>query len=260
MDREAIAAALTEMVASRLRNAYLAMVASRGVPLIPGTRNSRDCGNHFYAWCITYIRLMRSNLPNTERSAWIAKSVRRILETSIDPLVKNYHWGDFTAGIFENKDRGYETVILLDDDDNVTEGPGSKVFVVKNGRLITSDHGMIEGISRRTVVEMASELGFNVDVRPLPLPEFIQANEVFKSTSGGGVLAITRVDDRIFAKGTAGPIVGALNARYWEWMYRLVLRTGNLPITSSRHGWLCARLMDCREMTGQPVRLCHLPA
>ena len=77
--------------------------------------------------------------------------MRRILETSIDPLVKNYHWGDFTAGIFENKDRGYETAILLDGDDNVTEGPGSNVFVVKNGRLITSDHGMLEGISRRTV-------------------------------------------------------------------------------------------------------------
>ena len=78
---------------------------------------------------------MRSNLPDAERSAWIAKSVRRIPETSIDPRVKNYHWGDFTAGIFEAKDRGYETVILLDSDDNVTEGPGFNVFVVKNGRL-----------------------------------------------------------------------------------------------------------------------------
>ena len=110
MDREAIAAALTEMVvASRLRNAYLAMVASRGVPLIPGTRDPRDCGNHFYAWRVPYIWLMCPDLPDTERSAWVAKSVRRILETSIDPLVKNYHWGDFTAGMFETKDRGYET-------------------------------------------------------------------------------------------------------------------------------------------------------
>ena len=53
------------------------------------------------------------------------------------------------------------------------------------------------------------ETGFNVDVRPLPLAEFMQADEVFKSTSGGGVLAITRVDDRIFAKGTTGPITQA---------------------------------------------------
>ncbi len=226
MDRAAIAAALTEMVAaSGLRNAYVAMVASRGVPMIPGTRDPRDCSNHFYAWCVPYIRLMRPDLPDAERSAWIAKSVRRIPETSIDPRVKNYHWGDFTAGMFEAKDRGYETAILLDGDDNVTEGPGFNVFAVKNGRLITSDHGMLEGISRRTALEMAAELGFDVDVRPLPLAEFMQADEVFMSTSGGGVLAITRVDDRIFANGTTGPITCALKARYWEWMYMPALRT-----------------------------------
>ena len=73
---------------------------------------------------------------------------------------------------------------------------------------------MLEGISRRTVVEMAVELGFDVDVHPLPLAKFMQVNEVFMSTSGGGVLAITRVDDRIFASGKTGPITGALQARY----------------------------------------------
>jgi branched-chain amino acid aminotransferase len=226
MDSPAIAAALTAMVAaSGLRNAYVAMVASRGVPLIPGTRDPRECGNHFYAWCVPYIRVMRADLPDAERSAWIAKSVRRIPETSVDPRVKNYHWGDFTAAMFEAKDMGYETTILLDEDDNVTEGPGFNVFAVKDGRLVTSDHGMLEGISRRTVMEMAAELGYDVEVRPLPLAEFMQADEVFMSSSGGGVLAITRVDDRIFANGTTGPITTALHARYWDWMYRPALRT-----------------------------------
>jgi branched-chain amino acid aminotransferase len=226
MDSPAIAAALTAMVAaSGLRNAYVAMVASRGVPLIPGTRDPRECGNHFYAWCVPYIRVMRADLPDAERSAWIAKSVRRIPETSVDPRVKNYHWGDFTAAMFEAKDMGYETTILLDEDDNVTEGPGFNVFAVKDGRLVTSDHGMLEGISRRTVMEMAAELGYDVEVRPLPLTEFMQADEVFMSSSGGGVLAITRVDDRIFANGTTGPITTALHARYWDWMYRPALRT-----------------------------------
>jgi branched-chain amino acid aminotransferase len=84
---------------------------------------------------------------------------------------------------------------------------------------------MLEGISRRTVMEMAAELGYDVEVRPLPLAEFMQADEVFMSSSGGGVLAITRVDDRIFANGTTGPITTALHARYWDWMYRPALRT-----------------------------------
>ena len=52
MDEAAISAALHRMVAaSGLRDSYVAMVASRGVPLIPGTRDPRECGNHFYSCC-----------------------------------------------------------------------------------------------------------------------------------------------------------------------------------------------------------------
>ena len=221
-----IRAALTDMVAaSGLRAAYVAMVASRGVPLIPGTRDPRECGNHFYAWCVPYIHIMRSELPPEKRTAWIAKHVTRIPETSIDPRVKNYHWGDFTAGLFEAKDRGFETVILLDERGQVTEGPGFNVFAVKDGRLITSDHGMLEGISRRTVLEMAAEAGMTTEIRPLPLSEFMESDEVFLSSSGGGVIALTRVDDRIFGNGAAGPTATALHETYWAWMKRADMRT-----------------------------------
>ena len=226
MDTDAIKAALTEMVAaSGLRSAYVAMVASRGVPLIPGTRDPRDCGNHFFAWCVPYIHLMRRDLPAEGRSAWIAKEVTRISERSVNPRVKNYHWGDFTAGLFEAKDNGFETVILLDEDGHVTEGPGFNVFAIKDDRLVTSDHGMLEGISRRTVLEMASELGLPCDVRPLPLAEFMESDEVFLSSSGGGVLGLTKIDDRVFGNGAIGPVTEALHARYWEWMERPQCRT-----------------------------------
>ena len=226
MDGSQIRRALSDMVAaSGLKEAYVAMVASRGVPLIPGTRDPRDCGNHFYAWCVPYIHVMRPELPLDRRTAWIAKSVTRIPKSSVDPRVKNYHWGDFTAGLFEAKDNGFETVILLDEDGQVTEGPGFNVFAVRDDRLVTSDHGMLEGISRRTVVEMAEEIGMKVEIRPLPLAEFMESDEVFISTSGGGIFALTRVDDRIFANGAIGPITAKLHATYWDWMMRPAFRT-----------------------------------
>jgi len=226
MDLNGIQQALTEMVAaSGLTEAYVAMVASRGVPLIPGTRDPRDCGNHFYAWCVPYIHIMRPELPPEGRTAWIAKSVTRIPQSSVDPRVKNYHWADFTAGLFEAKDQGFETVILLDEDGQVTEGPGFNVFAVTGDRIVTSDHGMLEGISRRTVIEMARDLGMTVEIRPLPLGEFMAADEVFISTSGGGVVALTKVDDRIFANGAVGPVAAQLHDTYWEWMTRPAFRT-----------------------------------
>jgi len=226
MSPDDIRAALTEMVAaSGLRTAYVAMVASRGVPLIPGTRDPRDCGNHFYAWCVPYIHIMRPELPPENRTAWIAKQVTRIPAASLDPRVKNYHWGDFTAGLFEAKDRGYETVILLDENGQVTEGPGFNVFAVRDNRLITSDHGMLEGISRRTVLEMAADLGLTTEIRPLPLAEFMESDEIFISSSGGGVIALTRVDDRIFGNGAPGPVATALHETYWDWMARPEMRS-----------------------------------
>lgn len=217
MNEAAISQALHDMVAATgLRDAYVAMVASRGVPLIPGTRDPRHCGNHFYAWCVPYIRVMAEDMPLQQRTAWIAKSVTRIPETSLDPRVKNYHWGDFTAGLFEAKDNGFETVILLDAEGCVTEGPGFNVFAVHGQRVITSDHGALAGISRRTVLEMAAENGLTTEVRPLPLAEFMAADEVFISTSAGGVMPLTRVDDRIFCNGGTGPVTAGLHAAYWR--------------------------------------------
>ena len=96
---------------------------------------------------------------------------------------------------------------------------------------------------------MILELGFDVDVRPLPPLSSYRLMRCLKSTSGGGVLAITRVDDRIFAKGTAGPIVGALRQDIGNGCTGLSCAL-KLPITSLSR--VVRRLMDCREMTGQP--------
>jgi len=151
--------------------------------------------------------------------------VTRIPASSVDPRVKNYHWGDFTAGLFEAKDNGFETVILLDADGNVTEGPGFNVFAVSGNRLITPDAGALEGISRRTVIEMGQSHGMDVDIRPLPLAEFMEADEVFLSTSGGGVMPLTRVDDRIFSNGAIGPVAAAMHETYWQWIQDPAYRT-----------------------------------
>ncbi len=219
LDQQSVASALHDMVAaSGLHHAYVAMVAARGVPLVPGTRDPRDCGNHFYGWCIPYVHVMRPDLHLEAHSAWIAKSVRRIPARSIDPRVKNYHWGDFTAGLFEAKDNGAETVILLDEDDNVTEGPGFNVFSVKNGRVITSDRGVLEGITRRTVLEICAEQEIEAEISPLCLKEFMESDEVFISTSGGGIFPLTRIDDRIFNNAALGPVTEKLQTRYWQWM------------------------------------------
>ena len=68
----------------------------------------------------------------------LAQSGWRIPDGSVDPVVKNYHWGDFTNGLFDAKDAGFEALILTDTGRNITEGPGFNVFAIKHGKLFTS--------------------------------------------------------------------------------------------------------------------------
>lgn len=226
MGRDEVRAALHDMVAaSGLQDSYVAMVAARGPNPVPGSRDPRDCANHFYGWCVPYVHIVRPDAADQGTSVWIAKSVRRIPKDSVDPKVKNYHWGDFTSGLFEAKDAGYETTFLLDHDGNVTEGPGFNVFAVFGDRVVTSDHGVLHGITRRTVLEMAEAQGFTVEARPLPLEEFWDADEVFLSSSGGGVIPVAKVDERTFSNGVAGPVAKALRRTYFEWLEEPRFRT-----------------------------------
>ncbi len=218
VDRETLRSALHAIVAkSGNRDAYCSMSASRGVPLIPGTRDPRRCGNHLYAWCVPYIHVVRPEIIERGAKLWIAKTVKRIPEDSVNPRAKNYHWGDLTAGLFEAFDEGYDTVVLLDHQGNVTEGPGFNVFCVSGGKVITSDHGVLHGVTRKTVLDMCRESGIPTETRPLPVEEFLEADEVFLSTSGGGVAPMTEVAGRIFGNGRPGPISERLQSLYWDW-------------------------------------------
>ena len=218
MSKRDIQEALHQMVSkSSLRYSYVAMVCSRGKPKIAGSRDPRDCDNHFFAWCVPYVHVIKPEVVEQGATAWIAQNAYRIPENSVNPRVKNYHWGDFTQGIFEAKDKNYETVILLDYDGNVTEGPGFNVFAVKDKVLITPDRGVLAGVSRKTVLEMAEHLGINTSVRSLSVEELLEADEVFLSSSGGGVIPIIRVNETIFGNGASGPISVQLNETYWAW-------------------------------------------
>ena len=149
------------------------MVCSRGVPQIPGTRDPRKCKNHFYAWCVPYIHVISPEAVRHGASALISGSSTRIEKSSIDPTIKNYHWGDFTRGLFEAKEQKYETVILTDKKGNITEGPGFNVFAVKEGTLITPKEGVLLGITRRTVLEIAEELRLRIEERNLSKGELL---------------------------------------------------------------------------------------
>jgi branched-chain amino acid aminotransferase len=200
-----------------LRSAYVEMLVTRGQPPW-GSRDPRQAVNQFYAFAVPFVWI--ANEEQRQRGLHVVVSrVQRIPPASVDPTAKNYHWNDLTMGLLEALDAGGETVLLTDGAGNVVEGPGFNVFAVRGGRLVTPREGVLEGVTRRTVIEIAGTLGIPVDVRALPTEELRGADEAFLSTSGGGVLPVTRIDGQAVGSGMPGPVSRRLLQVYWDWHY-----------------------------------------
>ena len=221
MDRSAIRNALIELVAtSGLQSAYVSMVASRGTPLIPGTRDPRGCRNHFYAWAVPFIWVIPEAVAKRGAHISVARDSRRIPSNSVDPTVKNYHWGDMTAALFQALDAGYDTTVLLDHNNLVTEGPGFNIFAVINGKVVTPKSGMLEGISRKTVLEICAALDIPCAATDISEEAFMNAEEVFTATTAGGPVPVTRVNGRILGNDAIGPLTAKILHSYWDWHKR----------------------------------------
>jgi len=201
---------------SGLRSSYVEMIVTRGQPPW-GSRDPRQAINQFYAFAVPYVWI--ANAEQREKGLnLVVSNVQRIPAASVDPRAKNYHWNDLTMGLLGALDAGGDTVVLTDGAGHVVEGPGFNLFCLNaQGMLVTPAEGVLEGVTRRTVIEMAQALQLPLEVRALPVAELRAAREVFATSSGGGLLPITQVDGRPVGSGTVGPVTRQLVQTYWDW-------------------------------------------
>jgi branched-chain amino acid aminotransferase len=198
--------------AGGLQDAYVAMVCTRGVPP-RGARDPRQAQNRFYAYALPFVMIA----PRDKQLAGIDLHVserQRIAPASVDPTVKNYHWIDLVQSMFDAYDRGRDTSCVVDAQGNVTEGPGFNVFAVRDGVVRTADRGVLEGISRRTAIELCEKLGIALSVAPLPAATLRAADEVFLTSTGGGILPIAKIDGQALPQ-FPGPVTNRLYDAYW---------------------------------------------
>ena len=199
---------------SGLKDAYVQMTCTRGVPP-RGTRDPRLCQNRLYVFAQPFVWIANDEQRRDGLSMIIA-SQQRIPPEAVDPRIKNFHWLDLTMGIFEAYDRDAVVAVLPDRDGNITEGAGFNLFAVKNGRLVTPDRGVFEGMTRRTVIELAAELQMPVEVRPVVAAELADADEIFLTSTAGGIMPVTRLDGRQLGGGRPGPVSRRLHDLYWQ--------------------------------------------
>jgi branched-chain amino acid aminotransferase len=198
-----------------LRDAYVAMDCLRGRPKVGEPYHPAYARNYVAAFAIPWVSLLSEEQMRRGAHLVVANTIR-IPPASVDPRAKNFHWADLTRGQFEAHDRGADLCILLDGAGNVTEGAGFNVFCVTNGRVATPDGGVLEGITRASVLEICETLGIPAAVRPVPVAELREADEIFLATTAGGVMPASRIDERILGNDRPGPLSERIRKTFWE--------------------------------------------
>ena len=211
-----IARILSDLVRrSGLREAYVAMDCLRGRPPAGVPYHPAYARNYLVCFAMPWVWVFSPEQQARGVHAIIA-STPRIPADSIDPTVKNFHWGDMTRANFEAHDAGAETAILLNHEGCVTEGPGFNVFAVIDGVVTSPARGALEGITRRSVGELCAEEGIGFEVRSIRKAEFEAADEIFLSTTAGGIMPVSRLGTRILGNDRPGPIASTLRELFWE--------------------------------------------
>jgi len=159
-------------------------------------------------------------------------SWRRISPDSLIPHAKAS--GQYLNSVLakvESVKAGYEEAILLDAQGFVSEGTGENVYVVRDGVIFTPPQtaGILDGISRKSIITIARDLGYEVVERNLARAELYLADEVFLSGTAAELVPVREIDDHTVGTGVAGEVTRAVQTvfvdalhgrsdRYREWL------------------------------------------
>ncbi|MFP5441011.1 MAG: branched-chain amino acid transaminase [Gammaproteobacteria bacterium] len=112
---------------------------------------------------------------------------------------------------------GAEEALLLDPEGYVAEGSGENVFVVRDGVIYTPDvTSCLDGITRKTIMQLAGELGYTVKEKRITRDEVYIADEAFFTGTAAEVTPIRELDGRVIGAGKRGPVTTALQTLYFD--------------------------------------------
>jgi branched-chain amino acid aminotransferase len=131
----------------------------------------------------------------------------------------------------EALENGFDEAIFLDTRGFVSEGSAENIFMVRGGKLITpgNSSSILEGITRRSVLKLAADLGIETEERDISRTELYVADEVFFSGTGAQIAWIESIDRRQIGDGKIGPITEKIRQRFFS------LVSGEMPEYSA---WL----------------------
>jgi branched-chain amino acid aminotransferase len=213
VDRDEMRRLILETVRrNRLDNAYIKWIVTRGVNGKP-LMDPAGCSPNLIILAQPYIqRAAQERLASGLRLKTVA--VRRPGGDILDPRIKSLNYLNLVLAKLEAKAAGADEALLLDCDGWLSEATGCNIFTLHDRTLRTPRHAILAGITREAVIEIAPQAGLSVEEADLALYDAYTADEVFITSTAGGLLPVTEIDGRTIGRGTPGPAVAALRAAY----------------------------------------------
>lgn len=200
---------------NNLTDAYIRLVVTRG----PGDLglDPRKCPKPFIFCIAASIVLYPDELYEKGMSV-VSVSTRRNIPTACIPRVKSLNYLNNIYAKMEANLAGMPEAIMLNNEGYVAEATGDNIFIVNKGVLITppSSAGILEGITRNAVMDIAREKGIPVEEKMFTMYDVYTADELFLTGTAAEVIPVINVDGRIIADGKPGKMTRELIAAFHE--------------------------------------------
>jgi branched-chain amino acid aminotransferase len=209
---------------NNLRDAYIRPVASRGIG--PLSLDPTMCPK---ATLVIIVGAETRHPEDTGQGAISEKgisaitvSIRRNGPDVLSPRIKSTNYLNNILAKLQAHAAGVQEAIFLNAQGLVCELTGENLFVVKSSRLLTPPLwvGVLDGVTRRTILRIAHEQGLKTAEEPLTIHDLYTSDECFASATRLGVLPVVSIDGRSIGNGTPGPIAAAIRREFLEIVWR----------------------------------------
>lgn len=166
-----------------------------------------------------YMIPLQEYMPLSKGLSLIVSSWQRVSDNAIPARGKiSGAYVNSALARKEATDGGFDEAIMLNKFGRVSEGSVENLFIVRNNTILTPDYseGILEGMTRRSVIEIADDMGFKIIERPIERSELYVADEVFLTGTACQIAWIEQIDKRIIGKGEIGPITKKLKETFFK--------------------------------------------
>jgi branched-chain amino acid aminotransferase len=214
ISKEEMARAIeTTLSANEIRDGYIRVVVTRGVGTL-GLDPNR-CSHPQVIIITDYISLYPEELYQKGLEIITVSTVRNH-PAALSPRVKSLNYLNNILAKIEGLQAGCIEALMLNHKGEVAECTGDNIFLVRSGKLLTppNEAGILEGITRQAVMELASAAGILVHEVPLTKHDVYIADECFLTGTAAEVVPVVKVDSRVIGDGTPGPMTRDLMERF----------------------------------------------